>query len=287
MEASVLRWCESKQKELIAFVRDLVDCETPSGDVPAISRFAELFRERVSGIGEVRIVAGRDGHGPHIQCEFHLPGDNKDGQILVLGHSDTVYPKGTLASMPFIETADRIHGPGVFDMKGGVAMFVFAMRALREFDIPVRRRVLLQLNSDEEVGSPTSRHLTEEEAARSSAVLVVEPAAGADGKCKTGRKGVGDYTLTVHGRSAHAGLDFAAGASAILELARQIQHVATFTDLERGLTVNPGVISGGTRSNVVADRASCEFDFRIARASDAALIEEKFRALRPFDDRCT
>ncbi|HYO83541.1 MAG TPA: M20 family metallopeptidase, partial [Bryobacteraceae bacterium] len=217
----------------------------------------------------------------------HLPGDSKEGQLLVLGHSDTVYPKGTLASMPWVEGDGRLQGPGVFDMKGGIALFVFAMRALRDLNVPVKRRVLLQLNSDEEVGSPTSRPITEEEALRSVAVLVVEPAAGADGKAKTARKGVGDYTVTVRGRSAHAGLDFASGANAILELARQIDRISSFTDMERGLTVNPGVITGGTRSNVVADFASCEFDFRVSQAADAAVVEQRFGSLCPVDPRCT
>jgi glutamate carboxypeptidase len=172
-------------------------------------------------------------------------------------------------------------------MKAGIALFLFAVQALRELRPPVRRRVVLQLNSDEEVGSPTSRALTEAEARKSAAVLVLEPSAGPDGKAKTSRKGVGGYTVRVRGRSSHAGLDFASGASAILELARQIDRIAEFTDLERGLTVNPGVVGGGTRSNVVAADAWCEFDFRVARADDAAGLEAKFRSLTPFDERCT
>src|SRR6185369_3562057 len=136
--------------------------------------------------------------------------------------SDTVYPLGTLAKMPFRVAEGRLWGPGVLDMKGGIAFFVYAMRVLRELDIPVKRKVLLQLNSDEEVGSESSRPLTEKEAQRSVAVLVLEPGQGLEGAAKTARKGVGDYTVTVRGKSAHAGVDFASGASAILELARQI-----------------------------------------------------------------
>jgi glutamate carboxypeptidase len=172
-------------------------------------------------------------------------------------------------------------------MKGGIAFFVFAMRALKELDVPVQKRVLLQLNSDEEIGSPSSRPLTEKEARRSAVVLVLEPSAGLDGKAKTARKGVGGYTITVRGKAAHAGLDFTAGASAIVELARQIETIAGFTDLEKGLTVNPGVISGGTRSNVIAEHAEVEVDFRIARLKDAAAIEKKFAKLKPFDKRCS
>src|SRR5688572_14108949 len=232
---TVLAWAQQKQGDVIALLRQMVECESPSDDPVAVSRFVDLMTSRLAGLGEARVTPGRVGHGPHVQFEFDLPGDAKDGQILALGHSDTVYPLGTLASMPYLEKDGRLWGPGIFDMKGGVAMFVFAMQALRDLKIPVRRRVILQLNSDEEVGSPTSRELTESEARKSVAVLVMEPSAGLDGKAKTGRKGVGGYTVRVKGRSSHAGLDFANGASAILELARQIKRIATFTDIERGL----------------------------------------------------
>jgi glutamate carboxypeptidase len=283
----LLTWAESKQNEIVAFLRELVECESPSDDPAAVARFTDLVASRVSDIAKVRIVKGTGGYGPHMQLEFRLPGRKKDGQILALGHSDTVYPTGTLASMPCIEKQGKLWGPGVFDMKGGIAMFVLAMRALIEAGAPVRRRVVLQLNSDEEVGSPTSRALTEKTAKESIAVLVVEPSAGPDGNAKTGRKGVGGYTVRVKGRSSHAGLDFAAGASAIVELARQIDRIAGFTDLNRGLTVNPGVIRGGTRTNVVAADAECEVDFRIARLRDYDGLHRKFQKLKPFDKRCT
>jgi glutamate carboxypeptidase len=147
--------------------------------------------------------------------------------------------------------------------------------------------VVLQLNSDEEVGSETSRPFTEKNAAASKAVLVLEPGTGLAGKLKTARKGVGAFTVTVRGKASHAGVDFAAGASAILELARQVDHIAAFTDLARGITVNPGTIAGGTRSNVVAAEAHAEVDIRILKLRDAGPLEKKFRSLRPFDSRCS
>jgi glutamate carboxypeptidase len=281
----VLQWTRSKQNEIIAFLRDLVECESPSDDPAAITRFTEMFADRVCSLGKIKIFNGGS-YGPHLQLEADLPARKKQGQILALGHSDTVYPLGTLATMPFRAAQGRLWGPGVLDMKGGIACFVFALRAMRELDIPVRRKVLLQLNSDEEIGSPSSRPLTEQEARRSVAVLVLEPGAGLEGKAKTARKGVGDYTVTVRGKAAHAGLDFTAGASAIVELARQIEVIAGFTDLDRELTVNPGVIRGGTRSNVVAEFAEVEVDFRIARATQAAGLERKFRKLKAVDRRC-
>lgn len=175
----------------------------------------------------------------------------------------------------------------MLDMKSGIAFFIYAMRALRELDRPVRHRVVLQLNPDEEVGSEASRPLTEEAARESTAVLVLEPGTGLEGKLKTARKGVGDYTVTVKGRASHAGVDFEAGASAIVELARQIERIAKFTNLQRGITVNPGVISGGTRTNVVAAEARAEVDIRVVREKDAPALDKKFHGLRPFDKRCT
>jgi glutamate carboxypeptidase len=189
--------------------------------------------------------------------------------------------------MPYRQSRGRLWGPGVFDMKAGLAFFLFAMQGLRDLDLPVARKVVLQVNSDEEVGSPSSRVLTEEAARRSGAVLVLEPSTGLEGKLKTSRKGVGDYTIAIRGRAAHAGLDFSNGASAIVEMARQVEHIAGFTRLDRGITVSPGVISGGTRSNVVAAECSCEIDIRAPREADRKYLERKFASLRPFDRRCT
>jgi glutamate carboxypeptidase len=172
------------------------------------------------------------------------------------------------------------------DMKGGLAIFIAAVECLRELDVPAPHRVLLQVNSEEEVGSGSSRALTESNARESLAVLVLEPGTGLTGKLKTARKGIGDYRVTVHGRASHAGVDFQAGASAVVELARQIEKIAGFTDLARGTTVNPGVISGGTRSNVVAAEAAAHIDIRIARLRDATALDRKFKGLKPFDRRC-
>jgi glutamate carboxypeptidase len=276
----------NRQADIVVLCRELVECESPSDDPRAVARFADLIAARLEGLASVRRLPGGR-FGPHLRCEFDLPGGEKDGQILALGHLDTVWPVGTLASMPFREQDGRLWGPGIFDMKAGIAFLIFAARALRDLDLPVRRRLVLQLNSDEETGSESSRPFTEEEARRSAAVLVLEPATGLDGKLKTARKGVGDYRVTVRGKAAHAGLDFSTGASAIVELARQVEAIAKFTDLERGITVNPGVISGGSRTNVVAAEAHVDVDLRILRLRDAAMVDRKFRRLRTFDRRCS
>src|SRR5882724_1732532 len=235
-----LEYAQTKVPEIVQSIRRMVECESPSDDPAAVNRFVDLFTAEIADIAKVRTFkSGR--FGKHMRCEFQLPGRKKSGQILGLGHSDTVYPLGILPSMPWREKDGRLHGPGVLDMKGGLAFFIWAMRALRELDIPVARKVILQVNSDEEVGSESSRPLTEEAARQSVAVLVLEPGTGPTGKLKTARKGVGDYTVKVRGVAAHAGVDFTSGASAIVELARQIERIASFTKLDRGITVNPGV----------------------------------------------
>jgi glutamate carboxypeptidase len=273
-----------KQKDIIALIRVLVACESPSDDPAALARCGDLLAETLAPLGKVKRFKGG-----HLSCEFALPGPRKKepGQILALGHLDTVWPLGTLAQMPFRQENGRLWGPGVLDMKAGLAFLIHAVQLLREFDIPVRRKLVLQINADEEVGSDSSRALTEEAAKQSVAVLVLEPGTGLEGKLKTARKGVGDYKVTVRGRASHSGVDFSNGASAILELARQIQRIEAFTNLKRGLTVNPGVIAGGTRVNVIAAEAHAEVDIRVARLKDAASLDKKFRALTPFDKRCT
>ena len=283
----LLAFARSKQSEIVALIRELVECESPSDHPPSVDRFVELLRSKLDGAKIRTFPGGR--FGRHLRAEFTLPGPRKrrDGWILALGHSDTVWPLGTLAQMPFREKSGRLWGPGVLDMKSGIVFFLFALRALRELDIPVARKVVLQVNSDEEVGSESSRPLTEDAARHSSAVLVLEPGTGLAGKIKTARKGVGAYRVTVHGRASHAGVDFENGASAVLELARQIDRIAGFTNLQRGLTVNPGVIAGGTRSNVVAAEAWVEVDMRIARLKDAPALDKKFHSLRPIDKRCS
>jgi glutamate carboxypeptidase len=283
---SILSYVRARESEMIELTRALVECESPSDDVAAVDRFVELMADTMAPLGAVRRVSGGS-YGKHLVCEVRLPGRKKEGRILALGHSDTVWPPGTLRTMPFRAEEGRLWGPGVLDMKGGIVLFVFAARALIELEIPVASRVRLQLNSDEEVGSPSSRALTEKNARESAAVLVLEPGTGLTGKLKTARKGVGEYQIVVHGKASHAGVDFEAGASATLELARQIERIYTFTDLDRGITVNPGVISGGTRSNVVAAKARAEIDVRVVRATDARALEKKFRELRPYDTRCS
>jgi glutamate carboxypeptidase len=262
-------------------LRELVDVESPSDCKAAVDDAVRLVAELAEASGGRVKRHKQKRFGDVLEVRFGVARGGRK-PVLLLGHLDTVWPLGTLKTMPWREKAGRIFGPGVLDMKAGVMMALTAVRALRE--LGVRRPVTLLLNSDEEVGSPVSRPITERLALACSAVLVLEPAQGL--ACKTARNGVGEYRLHVTGVAAHSGVDFERGHSAVLELARLLQTVAGFTDLKLGRTVNPGVISGGTRSNVIAEHAFAEVDVRIKKASDAAKVDRLFRGLRCADKAC-
>jgi glutamate carboxypeptidase len=223
--------------------------------------------------------------GDHLQVDFAGTGGGKP--VLLLGHLDTVYPMGTLATMPCRIADGRLWGPGAFDMKSGIAFMLHAIEALREWnEDKLQRPVTVLLVSDEEVGSDTSRVITESLAKKSAAVLVLEPSHGPKGAVKTARKGIGEYVLTVTGKAAHSGLDFKKGQSAILELAKQIIAISKLIDVNRGLTLNVGTVQGGTRVNVIPAEASAVLDVRVAHKQDASIIDRKLRALKPFNRKC-
>ena len=279
----LLHYLTSLRAEMVAQVRELVACESPTNAKQACDRLAShLAAEFQSMAGRVRLHRqGRAGN--HVQVDFkgaagRLP-------ILLLGHYDTVYDLGTLKTMPWREQNGRIYGPGVFDMKSGIMLMMFAIQALTEVRGGLPRPLTVLLVSDEEEGSDTSRAITEEMARRSSAVLVCEPS-GPGGALKTARKGVGSFKITVTGQASHAGLDFEKGHSAIVELAHQIHALSRLTDLRRGITLNVGVVRGGTRTNVVPAQAEAEVDLRIVRKSDGAIMERKVRTLRPVNKHC-
>jgi glutamate carboxypeptidase len=272
-------------------LEELVRLESPSEDPAAVNAAQELVASWASSLGG-RIKRHRQKNFGDVyelkfgelkfgELKFGSP-SSRQKPLLILGHLDTVWPLGTLKSMPWRNQNGKLSGPGVLDMKAGVLMALTAIDLLRETG-PLRPITLL-LNSEEEIGSPISRPITEQLAQQSSAVFVLEPAQGL--AYKTARKGIGNYKVHVTGIGAHSGVDFERGHSAVLELARQIERISAFTDLPRGLTVNCGVVSGGTRSNVIAAEAHVEIDVRIPRASDAAKVDRLFRSLKPFDKAC-
>lgn len=278
-----LQFCEQHQSEMLALLERMVEIESPSDNKSAVDimgRFlVEVFQKEG---GKVRIhKAARN--GDHLQIDFAGVADRKP--VMLLGHFDTVWPLGTLGEMPFRVKEGRAFGPGVLDMKSGIVMMIFAVRALRSAESH-HRPIVIFLDTDEEVGSGSSRSIIETIAAECEAVLVLEPGQGPQGFLKTSRKGVGNFTLHVRGRASHAGVDFEKGQSAIIELARQVLEITRLVDLPRGITVNPGVVRGGTRSNVVAAEASLEIDVRVARTADAAEVEQKFAQLRAQNPEC-
>jgi glutamate carboxypeptidase len=275
------------EPRLLQRVRALVEVESPSDDRAAVNRSVELAAEMAASLGGWVRRHRQRAFGDVLEVRFGPGGRGaaKVPPVMLLGHLDTVWPLGTLKAMPFRVKDGRVWGPGTLDMKAGVAMGLTAMEALREADA-LQRPVIFLLNSDEEVGSAVSRPITEKLAREAAAVFVLEPAQGLGGAYKTARKGVGDYILRVNGVAAHAGVDFKRGHSAIHELAYQLEKVRDFTELDRGQTVNAGVIRGGTRTNVVAAEAVAEIDVRIARVKDAVRIDKKFRSLRVRDRGC-
>jgi glutamate carboxypeptidase len=279
-----VRYFRERREQMIATIRQIVEMESPSDHKPSVDRLGEFLAARFEERGGKTKLHRTREFGDHLQVDF--AGQSKVKPVLLLGHHDTVWSLGTLEKMPCKVNDVLMSGPGVLDMKTGIALMLHTIEALRDWYGDLPRPVTVLLVSDEEVGSDSSRHITEALATKSAGVLVLEPAAGLKGALKTARKGVGEYSLKIHGKAAHSGLDFEKGESAILELARQLTEIAKFTDLGRGLTVNPGVIRGGTRTNVIAAEASADIDARIARLEDAGFIEKKMRSLKPFNSKC-
>jgi glutamate carboxypeptidase len=269
------------ETEIVRLLGRFVQCESPSHERAAVDRFARLVAREWRGRGAKVRMLRRKTSGNHVRAELWLGQGRASGQILVLGHLDTVYPLGTLGPMPFRVSAGRARGPGTFDMKGGLALALFAVDALKAAHMRPRKRLVFFWNSDEEVGSTTSRREIEREARRSDAVLVLEPAAGKSGKLKTERKGVGTAEVVVAGRAAHAGVAPGAGVNAVHELALQIARLMKMNEPRRGITVQATVIAGGTASNVVPARAWAKVDIRYGHAKDAARINRMLRGLRP------
>jgi glutamate carboxypeptidase len=283
--ASLAHSAAKQLQPLLNLLRQMVEIESPSDNKAAVDQCVAFVAEHCTALGGRVRLHRQKVFGNLLEARFG-PQKSKRKPILLLGHLDTVWPLGTLKDMPFRVAKGRVGGPGVLDMKAGVAMALTAIAILEEQQ-RLKRPVILLLNSDEEVGSSASRPLTEKLAQQCEAVYVLEPAQGLAGAYKTARKGVGNYEIRVQGVAAHSGVDFERGHSAIVELARQVERITGFTELDRGITVNIGTLQGGTRSNVIAAEARAEVDVRIAKAKDQARVEKHFRSLRVFDSKCS
>jgi glutamate carboxypeptidase len=274
-----------RQAQMLNMIAQLAALESPTEDRAAVNRCVALVEGWIKACGGKSRRSRQKLAGDVLIGRFG-PARSAVRPIMVLGHLDTVWPLGTLEKMPFRVGQGRAWGPGVLDMKAGVTMALTALRVLQQTE-QLNRPVVLLLNSDEETGSEYSRAVTESLAKQCAAVFVLEPAQGPAGAYKTARKGVAHYRLLVHGVPAHSGVDFDHGHSAVLELGRQIERASAFSNRAQGITVNAGVIGGGTRSNVVPAEAWAEFDVRIAKARDAGRVDRRFRSLRPVDRACT
>lgn len=281
---ALLAGARRKQPALIDLARRLVLAESPSDDKPSVDACASLAAEHIQATGgRVKLYRQR-AYGNVLEARFG-PRRAKSAAkpILLLGHLDTVWPLGTLKNMPCRIADGRLFGPGTLDMKVGVAMALTAIEMLTEADL-LHREIAILLNSDEEVGSPVSRPITERLAAECAAVYVLEPAQGL--AYKTARKGTGNWRIEIQGIAAHAGVDFEKGASALRELARVIDKVSAWSHLKRGLTVSVGLAGGGSKTNVIPASAWAEVDVRIALKADGPRIERKFASLQSTDKRC-
>ena len=291
---NLLEILKPQTAEMLACLRRFAECESPSLEKAAADRCCSLIAKEWRSAGALVERLPNAHRGDHLRIVWE-PRQVRSGrstrQLLVLGHYDTVYASGTLKSMPFRVKYGKAYGPGVFDMKAGIVQALFAFRALRELQaasaLPPERerqkRIVFLWTSDEEVGSGTSRKLLEQEARRSEAIFVLEPAFGPRGLLKTSRKGVGEAELVVHGRASHAGLAPQDGVNAIHELALQISRIEKWNDLKRGISVNADIVEGGTRTNVIADRARAVFDLRALSIADMRKLEKRLHALRPFN----
>ncbi len=273
---------DTRLPEMTALLQELVEIESPSHDKAAVDRMAERVAEECRQRGAQVELVPETAAGNQVIARWRparRPDPQKSRPILLLGHMDTVFPLGTLAKMPFSEQDGKIYGPGVSDMKGGIVVALTALAALHASGGP-SRPVTALFTPDEESGSRVSRPLIEELARQAALVLVLEPGLP-DGAVKTWRKGVGEFTVRVHGRAAHAGGDHEHGRNAIEEMAHQVLAIQRLTDYERGTTLNVGLIRGGTASNVVPDEAVAEVDLRVMQPGEAERIAAALFALRP------
>lgn len=279
---TLLDYFQAQQADILDSIREIVEIESPSGDVFGSRQVVDWIVGTLKNLS-LNLVIQRvtaENCGEHLLVRA-FPSDKKP--ILLLGHTDTVHPSGAKTRNPTRIENNKFYGGGVFDMKANCVLMLECLRAFDELNLQPPRPLTILLSCDEEIGSPTGRALVEREAASAEFCLVCEPSA--DGKVKTGRKGTGNYVLEARGVPAHAGLEPEKGASAILEIARQIEAIHRLNDAEKGTTANVCTVSGGTATNVIAERAACSIDVRFAALSEAERVETAIKNLKSFDEK--
>ncbi|MEW7289975.1 M20 family metallopeptidase [Aquimarina sp. 2304DJ70-9] len=277
MIQSYLTRCED---EMLIFLENLVTIESPSYSVTSQHKIIDFLKEEFEKIGyhSVHVLGKKTGGYLYIKPA------NRVKQLplqLLIGHCDTVWPIDTLAEMPISYKNKTIKGPGIYDMKVGLTQIVFALRAIKELSLDISVTPVVLINSDEEIGSKESTNMIKRLAKISSRAYVLEPPLGLDGKLKTARKGIGRFTITVKGKAAHAGLDPTKGINAIVELSHQVQKLYAMNNIEKGITVNVGMIEGGISPNMIAPESKAIVDVRVLNKTDGEYITSKIKALKP------
>ncbi len=285
--SELLNYMRRHQGDFESLLRRFVETDSPSLDKEATDRLVDWLQSELIALGCDVTRLAQERYGDHLLARYwpERLGPAPEGQLLVLCHIDTVWPAGETARRPFHITGGMAFGPGAMDMKGGAVQALMALRALSDLGVRPARPVVLLFNTDEEVGSPSSRSFIEAEAQRSKAAFVLEPAVGVKGMIKTFRKGVGGFRIRVEGRAAHAGADHERGVNAIEELASQILRIQAMTDYATGTTLNVGVVSGGSRPNVVPAAAEAAVDCRVSTMAEADRVVAAMKSLQPVNPK--
>lgn len=276
----IQRYFTSAEPEMTAFLRELVEIESPSGSKKSLMKILAHLEKELASLGYFTLWMPGKKSGGYL---YGRPIKRTKGAPvqLIVGHCDTVWPLKTIQRLPIREAGDKLKGPGVYDMKAGLTQILFAIRAIRDLDLTTELTPVILINSDEEVGSRESTQAIARLSKISKRAFVLEPPLGLDGKLKTSRKGIGRFEITVKGKAAHAGLDPTKGVNAIVELSQQVQKLYAMNDLKQGITVNVGMIEGGISANVVAPSSKAVIDVRVENVEDGNFITEKILNLKP------
>ena len=277
----ILNYFEIRKADMNRLLESLVAIESPSNDADSQRGILQILAKELRQMAYHVIHVPGKKTGGYLYARPEKRIKNKPLQLLV-GHCDTVWKKNTLKDMPIISKEGKMSGPGVYDMKAGLTQLIYALKAIRDQRLEVSLTPVIIINSDEEIGSLESTKIIKRLAKIAERAFVLEPPLGLDGKLKTARKGLGRFTITVHGVAAHAGLDPGKGANAIVELSHQVQQLYAMNNFESGITVNIGMIQGGVSANVVAPESKAIIDVRVESESDGVLITDKIYSLQPF-----